>query len=450
MLLSSAQSSVSPMQGAPRPVYLNGNVRLADGKVPAERVVDKSFPTSQQTGGLQAGLSDRDLVGCEIRASLPGYVSDTINLGFRRVLDNPFIGTIYLHPVATAETYFYSTVASYGQKNLKGAEENAREAAKRDPQHLNPKINLLLGVLLTEKKEFKEAAENLRVYLEANPSAPDAPAVRQQLATLENWGTFPANWIHGSDPCVAKVENAFQVHAYNENTYILREDKCINYEGPFVYLFFGEDKVFMQDTGAAPRADSGIAFPMRETVMKVIDEWSKKHGKTTMQLVVTHSHMHGDHTGGDSQFAGQPNTTMMKFGATDSTLDLGGRILDIMPIPGHEAASVAVYDRNTKLLLTGDTVYPGRLYIHDWPAFKASIEKLAIFVRTHEVSHVLGTHIEMSNKAGVDYPVRTTYQPEEHTLEMTPTNILELYQALLKMGDTPVRDVHKDFIVYPK
>ena len=28
--------------------------------------------------------------------------------------------------------------------------------------------------------------------------------------------------------------------------------------------------------------------------------------------------------------------------------------------------------------------------------------------------------------------------------------ILELYDAVSKMGDTPVRDVHKDFIVYPR
>jgi hydroxyacylglutathione hydrolase len=132
------------------------------------------------------------------------------------------------------------------------------------------------------------------------------------------------------------------------------------------------------------------------------------------------------------------------------TLDLGGRILDIIPIPGHEASSIAVYDRKTRILLTGDTVYPGRLYIRDWPAFKSSIERLASFVKTHEVSQVLGTHIEMSTTPGVDYPVRTTYQPEEHDLQMTPANILELYDAVSKMGDTPVRDIHKDFIVYPR
>jgi glyoxylase-like metal-dependent hydrolase (beta-lactamase superfamily II) len=271
-------------------------------------------------------------------------------------------------------------------------------------------------------------------------------------------------WIHGSEPCSTNKDVPFQIHSFNDDTFILRENKCINYEGPFIYLLFGQDKVFMQDTGAAPAANSGIAFPIRETVMKIVEDWSQKHGKSKMQLFVTHSHAHGDHTGGDSQFAGQPDTTLVGkkledvqsfFGITDwpaqqVTLDLGGRILDIIPIPGHEATSIAVYDRKSRILLTGDTVYPGRLYIREWPAFKASIERLAVFVKTHEVAQVLGTHIEMSNTPGVDYPVRTTFQPEEHALAMTAANILELAEAVSKMKDTPVRDIHTDFIIYPR
>jgi len=271
-------------------------------------------------------------------------------------------------------------------------------------------------------------------------------------------------WIHGSEPCTANKDVPFQVHAYNDDTFILRENKCINYEGPFIYLLFGQNKVFMQDTGAAPAANSGIAFPIRETVQKIVEDWSTQHGKATMQLVVTHSHAHGDHTGGDSQFAGQPATTLVGkkledvqsyYGIRDwpnqqVTLDLGGRMLDIIPIPGHEATSIAVYDRETRILLTGDTIYPGRLYVRDWPAFKSSIERLAGFVKIHDVAKVLGTHIEMSNKPGIDYPVRTTYQPEEHDLAMTPANVFELYDAVLKMKDTPVRDIHNDFIIDPR
>jgi len=281
------------------------------------------------------------------------------------------------------------------------------------------------------------------------------------LASAQN---LNVKWIHGSEPCTANTDPPFQIHSYSDDTIILRENKCINYEGPFIYLLFGNDKVFMQDTGAAPAANSGIAFPIRETVQKVVTDWAKKHGRAGMQLLVTHSHAHGDHIGGDPQFTGQPNTTVVGtkvedvqsfFGIRDwpnqlVTLDLGGRVLDIIPIPGHEPTSIAVYDRRTKLLLTGDTLYPGRLYIRDWPAFKASVERLASFVKSHDISQVLGTHIEMSTKPGVDYPVRTTYQPEEHELAMKPAHILELYDAIMKMKDGPVRETHNDFIVYPR
>ena len=270
-------------------------------------------------------------------------------------------------------------------------------------------------------------------------------------------------WIHGSDPCSANTDPPFQVHKYDENTVMLRENKCINYEGPFIYLLFGEDKIFMQDTGAAPAASSGSPFPVRETVQRVIDEWASAHGKHGMTLLVTHSHAHGDHTGGDGQFAGQPSTVLVGtklddvqrfFGITDwptqqVTLDLGGRILDVLPIPGHEPTSVAVYDRRTRLLLTGDTLYPGRLYVRDWPAYRASVGRLAAFARAHDVSHVLGTHIEMTSTSGVDYPIRTTFQPKEHDLALTPAHLFELEAALLKMPQ-PARDVHPDFIIDPR
>jgi len=56
----------------------------------------------------------------------------------------------------------------------------------------------------------------------------------------------------------------------------------------------------------------------------------------------------------------------------------------------------------------------------------------------------------MSAKPGVDYPVGTTWQPDEHELALKPAHILELYDAVATMKDTPVRQVHDDFIVSPR
>ena len=47
----------------------------------------------------------------------------------------------------------------------------------------------------------------------------------------------------------------------------------------------------------------------------------------------------------------------------------------------------------------------------NWDEYTKSVARLAEFVQTHEVSAVLGAHIEMTNTPGEAYPVGTIYQP---------------------------------------
>src|SRR5262249_19416630 len=136
--------------------------------------------------------------------------------------------------------------------------------------------------------------------------------------------------------------------------------------------------------------------------------WGRRHGRPALPLIVAHSHGHSDHVAGDTVFAKRANTIVVgrdtaavraffaiqHWPADSSTLDLGGRIIDVLPIPGHQPASIALYDRRTGILLTGDTFYPGRLYVRDTAAFARSIARLAEFVHRHRVTHILGTHIE--------------------------------------------------------
>lgn len=42
----------------------------------------------------------------------------------------------------------------------------------------------------------------------------------------------------------------WQVHAYNNNTYILRQSGLTDYEKPFLYLLFGDEKAYLLDTGS--------------------------------------------------------------------------------------------------------------------------------------------------------------------------------------------------------
>jgi len=268
-------------------------------------------------------------------------------------------------------------------------------------------------------------------------------------------GVFPAHWITGGPDC--SIVPKWQVHAYNPDLYIIRESGCTNYEKPFLYLFFGKDRALLQDTGAG---ETNVG----EIVNQTVAEWCRRNGRSSIPLVVAHSHGHGDHIEGDAQFAGKPNVTMVprsvegtqkfygiaNWPADRGSIDLGGRVLDVLAIPGHQPFSVAFYDRRTGVLLTGDTLYPGRLYVADFPAFKASIQRLVDFTHDKPVAHVLGCHVEESSTPFVDYPVGTKYQPEEHVLELSHAQLVELNEALKPMGDHAVRYALRDFTIWPK
>jgi glyoxylase-like metal-dependent hydrolase (beta-lactamase superfamily II) len=249
----------------------------------------------------------------------------------------------------------------------------------------------------------------------------------------------------------------FLVHAYNDDFYILRQPACTNYEKPFLYLVFGRDRVLLLDTGAGKIDVPG-------DVERVIREWLGRHHRTSIQLIVAHSHAHGDHVAGDTLFRGRPNTTVVgrdtaavraffrlsRWPDEIAQYDLGGRILDVIPIPGHQPASIALYDRRTALLLSGDTFYPGRLYVRDQAAYIASIKRLVEFTRARPVAHIFGTHIENTSTPGRDYVVGTVDQPDEHALALGRAQLLELDAALESMHGKLVRTILRDFTIWPQ
>ena len=267
-------------------------------------------------------------------------------------------------------------------------------------------------------------------------------------------------WQHGAATCARNAEPAIQVIRYDDRTWILRQNKCLNYEAPFLFLLVGEQKALLLDTGATPDSST---FPLYRTVRHLLQGWEAAHGRP-LELVVAHTHNHGDHRAADAQFRGRPHVHVVGLEADDvqhffrleacplqsAIFELGRRPLEIIPIPGHQAASIAVYDAATRLLFTGDTVYPGRLYVQDWPAFRASIQRLVTFAAHHKVAYVVGNHVEMSRTPGVDYPTGTTFQPDEHPLPLHVADLQQLNRDLHALGDRPTRQVDEAFIIDPK
>lgn len=267
-------------------------------------------------------------------------------------------------------------------------------------------------------------------------------------------GALPTAWIPGGPKCVEVPE--FQVHEYNEDLYILRQSGCSHYEKPFLYLLFGNDKALLLDTGAGK---TELALVVR----KVVERWLTRNKRDSIEMVVAHTHAHDDHTAGDAQMRALPLTTVVPadlkavhafFGFKrwpDEIVkyDLGGRALDVIPIPGHEQTSIAVYDAQTGILFTGDTLYPGRLYVEDQREFARSVRRLVLFTRDKLVTHILGNHIENTRTPYVDYPIETAYQPAEHALELGRSHLLELGQALEQMEGRMFRLALRDFTIWP-
>ena len=44
------------------------------------------------------------------------------------------------------------------------------------------------------------------------------------------------SWIRGSNPCSQNTDPGLQVVQYDRTTFIIRQNKCVHYEAPFLYL----------------------------------------------------------------------------------------------------------------------------------------------------------------------------------------------------------------------
>ena len=103
--------------------------------------------------------------------------------------------------------------------------------------------------------------------------------------------SFPEQWDDGTDP----TGPGHQVHWYDDRTVIIRQALRTNFEGPFIYLLLGSERALLLDTGTGDAK-------LRPVVDGLL---------SGQRLIVAHTHSHGDHVAGDTQFTGKPNTTVV-------------------------------------------------------------------------------------------------------------------------------------------
>jgi hydroxyacylglutathione hydrolase len=250
-------------------------------------------------------------------------------------------------------------------------------------------------------------------------------------------GSWNVHWDGGAQTCSSvPLKDPIQTHRYNERTFILREKLCATWEAPFMYLLVGSRQALLIDTGDI--ADSA-AVPLEPTIMALLP------GETgaKMPLIVVHSHGHLDHRAADTQFDHQGGVTLVLsdlphvleyFHFTDwpngdVQIDLGDRVVDVLPAPGHHPAQLVFYDRNTGLVFSGDFLLPGRLLVDNFKDYEASARRVANFLKDRPVSYVLGGHIE-KDRNGKLLPWQATVHPDEHVLQLSKSDIETLPAAL--------------------
>ena len=125
----------------PRPIaytdskgYFNANLRdklnngvMADASDPYSGGGGRSDPWANNTNPrLRNGPGMGDLMGCRVEANLAGFRSEGVDLGARRSLDDPNIGTLILHRLANVEGLTISATSAMAPKDAKKAFEKGR------------------------------------------------------------------------------------------------------------------------------------------------------------------------------------------------------------------------------------------------------------------------------------------------------------------------------------
>lgn len=145
-----------------------------------------------------------------------------------------------------------------------------------------------------------------------------------------------------------------RINKINETTYTLEED------GVRFFLLIGDTKACMIDTGM----NSANAKEIGESI-------------TDKEIILINTHGDPDHISGndgfDEVYLNEEeienyqlyNTKETKFNYlhNNETIDLGNRPLKIIFLQGHTPGSIAILDVNNKILISGDSIQDGKIFM---------------------------------------------------------------------------------------
>jgi tetratricopeptide (TPR) repeat protein len=98
---------------------------------------------------------------------------------------------IELAPRSSPGVYFLGAAAQFRLQNLDAAEKRARDGIKLDEGHAQPRLFEALAEIQAARGDLAGAADQLKLYLQYAPFAPDAAAVKTQIGELESQAAAP-------------------------------------------------------------------------------------------------------------------------------------------------------------------------------------------------------------------------------------------------------------------
>ncbi|HTM14124.1 MAG TPA: tetratricopeptide repeat protein [Bryobacteraceae bacterium] len=154
-----------------------------------------NMPGASSNMSNRMGNTDRRLWGCELRAALPGFRSDVIQLDTIHYMDNPNIGTIILHRLAKVDGLTISVVSALAPKDARKAYEKGREAEakkKLDDAQKNfekavsvyPQYSAAWFELGRINEQSNRIDEARKAYQQAIAAEPKFVLPREQLSWL--------------------------------------------------------------------------------------------------------------------------------------------------------------------------------------------------------------------------------------------------------------------------
>ncbi len=205
-------------------------------------------------------------------------------------------------------------------------------------------------------------------------------------------------WLSPND-CDA-IRDPIRIETLDEVTFIFRESPCVDREAPFLFLLIGTERALLVDSGT----QDGVFL------VEVVGQKLAENGLGFADLTVAHSHSHLDHRSGDGALAdagarvvGPTVEEVREFWNLEAwpegvaSLDLGDRLVEVLPIPGHNDNSIALFDHGTRALLAGDSMIRGKINVSDLSTFRHSVARLSRFIDDVDPRVILGGHLERAN-----------------------------------------------------